>query len=117
MKIKLPFMPVNWNEYIDAERANKYKAIKIKREEKLLTMLYAKGKRYTGNYPVKVTLMPHFSSLRQDLDNFRYKGLLDGIVSAGVLKNDNLKHIQKIEIEPVFDDEVCVEIEIKEIEE
>ena len=74
------------------------------------------GRKYTGSYPAQVTLKPHYSAYRQDLDNFRYKGLLDGLVSAGVLKNDNLKHIQRIVIEPVFDDEVCVEIEIKELE-
>ena len=31
---------------------------------------------------------------------------------AKVIVNDNLKHIQRIEIEPIFDDVECVEIEI-----
>ena len=53
--------------------------------------------------------------MRQDLDNFRYKGILDGLVSAGVIENDNLVHIRKITIEPVLDKEECIEIEIKEV--
>lgn len=73
------------------------------------------GKSYKGNYPVEITFKPHFKDHRQDLDNFRYKGLLDGLVACKVLKNDNLKHIQKIIIEPIFDDKEIVEIEIKEV--
>lgn len=116
MKIKIPYTPPNWNEYINAERTNKYKANGIKQREKALIVYLLKGKKYEGKYPVHIVLKPHYSSLRQDLDNFRYKGLLDGLVAAGVIKNDNLKHIQKIEITPIFDDAECVEIEIKELQ-
>ena len=115
MKLKIDYMPPNWNEYISMERANKYKASKLKKDEKDLIMLLASRKRYTGEYPVEIIFRPHYSALRQDLDNFRYKGILDGLVSAGVLKNDNLKHIQRIVIEPIFDEAECVEIEIKEL--
>lgn len=115
MKMKINYMPPNWNDYINMERSNKYKANKLKQEEKQIMVYLAHRKKYTGKYPVEIVFRPHFSSLRQDLDNFRYKGLLDGLVSAGVLKNDNLKHIQKITIEPIFDKAECVEIEIKEI--
>lgn len=115
MKIKIHYLPPNWNDYINMERTNKYKANNLKQQEKQFMELSLKGIKYNGKYPVHIILKPHYSSLRQDLDNFRYKGLLDGLVSAGVLKNDNLKHIQKITIEPVFDNAECVEIEIKEI--
>ena len=115
MKIKIDYMPINWNEYINAERTNKYKANNIKQFEKQVVRLSTHGKKYGGRYPVELILKPHYSSFRQDLDNFRYKGILDGLVSAGVLKNDNLKHIQRIVLEPVFDDTECVEIEIKEL--
>ena len=115
MKIKIPYLPPNWNDYINAERTNKYKANNIKQEEKRFMMFYCRGRKYNGKYPVHIILKPHYSAQRQDLDNFRYKGLLDGLVSAGVIKNDNLKHIQKITIEPVFDNAKCVEIEIEEL--
>lgn len=119
MKIKINYMPPNWNEYINMERTNKYQANNLKQREKQIVKAIASGLKFavqfTGKYPVELILKPHYSSYRQDLDNFRYKGILDGLVFAGVLKNDNLRHIQKITIEPVFDDEECVEIEIKEI--
>ena len=109
-------MPPNWNEYINAERGNKYKANKLKQDEKQFVKMFTSAIRYTEGYPVELILRPHFKDYRQDLDNFRYKGLLDGLVSAEVLKNDNLKHIQKITIEPVFDTTEGVEIEIRELE-
>ena len=116
MRLKIPYMPPNWNEYINMERTNKYRANNLKQQEKRLVRLCTVCKKYNGSYPVELILKPHYSAFRQDLDNFRYKGILDGLVSAEVLKNDNLKHIQKITIEPVFDDAECIEIEIKELE-
>lgn len=115
LKIFIPYEVPNWNKYIDLERGNKYEANHLKQQEKQIVRLLTRGKRYTGEYPVEIIVRPHFNALRQDLDNFRYKGLLDGLVSAGVLKNDNLKHIQRITLEPIFDNKVGVEIEIKEI--
>jgi Holliday junction resolvase RusA-like endonuclease len=115
LKILIPSKVPNWNDYIQLERSNKYIANNLKQKEKQLVKLFTKGKRYSGSYPIELVLKPHFKDFRQDLDNFRYKGLLDGLVTAGVLKNDNLKHIQRIVIEPVFDTEECVEIEIKEM--
>ena len=116
MKIFIPYSPPNWNKYIDLERGNKYGANQLKQEEKRIVRLLTRGKQYTGGYPAEVIVRPHFNAYRQDLDNCRYKGLLDGLVSAGVLKNDNLRHIQRITLEPIFDDKVGIEIEIKELE-
>ena len=115
MKLFIEYMPPNWNEYINAERKNKYIANNIKQREKQIVQLITVRKKYAGSYPVEIVLRPHFNAYRQDLDNFRYIGLLDGLVSAGVLKNDNLKHIQKITLEPIFDEKVGIEFEIKEI--
>lgn len=116
MKLFIPYSPPNWNEYINAERQNKYIANNIKQQEKQIAKLITRGKKYMGNYPVELIVRPHYNAYRQDLDNCRYKGLLDGLVSAGVLKNDNLKHIQRIILEPIFDDKVGIEFEIKEIQ-
>lgn len=105
----------NWNDYIAAERANRFLAAKIKKTEKEFVGWTVKEK-WTGSYPVQLTIRPHYSSKRQDLDNFRMKGLIDGLVSAGVLKNDNLTCIQKITLVPVFDGRSIVEVEIEEVE-
>lgn len=116
MKLFINYMPPNWNDYINKERTNKYIANKLKQDEKKIMKLLTIGKQYKGKYPIKITFKPHFKDFRQDLDNFRYKGLLDGLVENKVLKNDNLKHIQKIILEPIFDNEIGVEIIIEEIE-
>lgn len=113
MKIYIDYEPPNWNEYINIERTNFYRANKIKQQEKRLIRLLVKEK-YKGNYPIELIVRPHFKDHRRDLDNTRIKGLLDGLVNAGVLKNDNLMYIQRIVYEPIFDDKKGIEMEIKE---
>lgn len=115
MLIKIPFIPQSWNQYINAERTNKFKASAIKKQEKEAVQWTVKNKRYVGGYPCELIFRPHYKNMRQDLDNFRYKGILDGLVSAGVIDNDNLVHIRKITLEPVFDENEVIEIEIKEL--
>lgn len=116
MKIEIPYTPPNWNEYINAERKNYYIANNIKQKEKNIVRLACIGKKYTGKYPISITICPHFKDKRQDLDNTRYKGILDGLVSAGAIKNDNLNCIQEIHLIPIFDNEEKIEIEIKELD-
>lgn len=114
MKLFIEHDFINWNEYIDIERSNKYKANKIKQSEKKVVG-YLATKKYEGKYPISLSFKPHFKNKRRDLDNYRLKGLIDGLVAAGVIKNDNLTCIQKIELKPIFDDKTGVEIEIKEL--
>ena len=99
-----PFDPPNWNKYISFERANKHAASSLKKREKERVKELFEGIKYGGGYPVELEIRPHFKDQRRDLDNTRYKGILDGLVACGVIENDNLKHIQRIIIEPVFDD-------------
>lgn len=109
--------PPNWNEYINMERTNKFKASKLKKSEKELVGWLCKGFEYTGGYPAQLIVRPCFKNMRKDLDNTRYKGILDGLVAAGVIENDNLKHIQRIVIEPTFCDSEGIGIIIKPLEE
>lgn len=115
MKIFIDYDFKNWNEYIRIERGNKYHANAVKQAEKDYIKDTVKQK-YKGKYPVTLTIRPRFKDKRRDLDNFRLKGLIDGLVAAKVIANDNLKCIDKINIEAVFSDEVGVEIEITESE-
>jgi Holliday junction resolvase RusA-like endonuclease len=113
MKITINYIPPNWNDYINAERSNFYKANKIKQQEKEIVKMSCIGKKYTDGYPIELTIRPHFKNKRQDLDNTRYKGLIDGLVASGVIENDNLTKIQRIILEPIFDNKEQFEIEIK----
>ena len=103
----------NWNRYCDYERTSLYKANAVKQKEKKYICMTTR-QRWEGAYPVTLTVRPHFKNKKRDLDNFRMKGLIDGLVAAGVLKNDNLTCIDKIILEPIFDNIVGVEIEIEE---
>ena len=115
MNIFIDYDFPNWNEYIKAERGSLYHANAIKQAEKNY-IAYTVKQKYTGKYPVTLTVRPHFQNKRRDLDNFRLKGLIDGLVAAGVIINDNLKCIDKIIIEAVYSEDIGVEIEIKESE-
>lgn len=90
-------------------------ANKIKQQEKKFVKLSTIGKKYTGNYPIELIIKPHFKDKRKDLDNTRIKGLVDGLVNANVIKNDNLNCIQRIVYEPIFDDKIGIEVEINEL--
>ena len=115
MRIFIDYDFIDWNKYINIERGNKYRANSVKQTEKQY-ISYTVKERYTGNYPVTLTVRPHFKNKRRDLDNFRLKGLIDGLVAAGVIKNDNFNCINKIIIEAVYSDIVGVEVEITESE-
>lgn len=115
MKITINYIPPNWNEYINAERSTFYKANKIKQQEKKIVKMSCIGKKYTDGYPIELIISPHFKNKRQDLDNTRYKGLIDGLVDSGVIENDNLTKIQRITLEPIFDKNEQIDIEIKKL--
>lgn len=112
MLIHIDYNFIGWNEYINAERKNKYSANNIKQDEKAI-IAFSVDKKYKGDYPVTLTIRPHYKSKRRDLDNYRMKGLIDGLVSAGVIENDNLTKIDKIILEPIFDSGNGVDIEIQ----
>lgn len=113
MRLYIDYNFIDWNQYINAERSSLYKAAAIKHREKDYIGWTVK-ERYSGKYPVTLTIRPYFQNKRRDLDNFRMKGLIDGLVSAGVIKNDNLTCIDKIILEPIFGSKVGVEIIIEE---
>lgn len=115
MRIFIDYDFIDWNKYIQAERGSLYHANAIKQAEKNY-IAFTVRQKYKGKYPVTLTIRPYFHNKRKDLDNFRLKGLIDGLVAAGVIVNDNLKCIDKIIIEPIFSEEVGVEVEITESE-
>lgn len=114
MKITIECDLFNWNEYIARERANKYWANKIKQQEKDIARYSCIGKKYEGKYPVTIIVTKHFKDKRQDLDNVRIKGILDGLISCGVIKGDNLNCIRRIIFNSIIDGKNIIEIEVVE---
>lgn len=86
----------NWNKYIEAERSNKYWANNIKKQEKDIVKLLSRNMKPVEKYPVTIVATKYVKNRNTDVDNIRIKGLLDGLVSAGILQNDNLKCIKKV---------------------
>lgn len=85
------------NEYINAERRNKYIAANIKkRAEKDISVMirkYLSGIKYKK--PVVMDYTWYEPNQRRDKDNivFARKFIQDALVSSGVLKNDGWKDV------------------------
>lgn len=110
------------NEYINAERTNKYKAAEMKRQAEHAVICAARqqlrGVRITK--PVYMAYTWTEPNRRRDKDNiaFAKKFIQDALVKAKILKNDGWGEITG------FDDTFCVDknsphitVEIYEVEE
>lgn len=79
------------NEYIDAERANKFKGAEIKKIETERVRWACVGVLPVKAYPIRIDFVWWCPSKRIDPDNiaFAKKFILDGLQKAGVIKNDS----------------------------
>lgn len=115
-KIVLKYKFENLNDIIRTSRGNYRYANKVKREEmeyvKYMTLNVPKIK----NYPVKMRFIWHVTNKNSDIDNLVGKNIIDGLVNAHILKNDNLSCIEEITYNAIFDEEKYVEIIIEEKE-
>ena len=107
------------NEYTKANRNNKYAGNKMKKENEHKIFWYIKKAKVkkVSNYPISLKIKWYESNARRDFDNitFAVKFILDSLVNAGIIKNDNLKHVNKIEHEVLIDrNNPRIEIEIIE---
>ena len=83
------------NDYTSANRKNKYAGAAIKKRETdyIATILTFKPK--VESYPIKIIFTWHIHNRAKDLDNvsFAKKYILDGMVKAKTIQNDNLTKI------------------------
>lgn len=94
-KLTLTYLPTDLNTYINTERGNRYAAAKIKKEETYLVAWLCKEQKLKPiTKKVGINFWWHVKG-RKDPDNvcFAKKFLIDGLVSAGILKNDSLQEI------------------------
>ena len=98
MNITFPGEYPSLNEYINAERRNRFIAAKIKKEATARAMEAAKETLDIVVYPLECTCIWYTKNERKDPDKvaFAIKFLLDGLVEAGVLRNDTRKEISSI---------------------
>ncbi len=88
MKVTIDHRFISLNDYIRVERANRYKAAKVKQEETEAARLYVLDRQPVREYPVIVWFTWFRKNGRTDPDNiaFAAKFILDGFVQAGVLR-------------------------------
>ena len=96
IKTKLPTL----NEYIDAERINKFQAAAMKKKFTKVCAIYALkiSDKIDPNKLYSLIINWNVDNNRSDPDNvyFGVKYILDGLVNARVLDNDGRKNIKSI---------------------
>ena len=115
MKIIIDYKLDNWNDTISHCRGNKYGANTQKKKEMNIIKYFLIGIPKIKHYPIKLNCTWHVSNLGSDLDNKSLKSVLDEMQLMGILENDNIKHIPKINHKAVKDKKDFLEIDIIEI--
>lgn len=91
-RVEIPFKLPSCNDYINACRRNRFAGAKMKVEtEKAIGEYFADLPKF--EYPIKIHFTWIEKNKRRDPDNccFAKKFILDAMVTAGVLENDNRK--------------------------
>jgi Holliday junction resolvase RusA-like endonuclease len=119
MKIHFPGTFTDLNTYINAERRNRFIAAKIKKEETERVYWVCKEAvvQPVQEYPVNIHISYYMPNKRKDPDNFLFskKFLFDGLVMAGVLRNDTWGEIRAIQEDWSVDKEnPRIELEVLE---
>ncbi len=86
------------NDYIRVERGNKFGAANIKETETLRAEFACRDLPKLSAYPVDIVFTWYREDRRTDPDNigFAAKFVLDGMVKAGVLRDDGMAEIASI---------------------
>jgi len=122
IRIWIPVKFPSLNEYINAERRNKFIAAKMKREWTDLVVDYCEIRKdkfvnKIHKYPVTITFNIHEKDKRRDIDNVSSlvsKFVLDGLQKAGVIVRDSQQYVEKIEHNIIVDGTNGVEVIINE---
>lgn len=107
------------NEYVSAERTNRYKAAAVKRqtEQRITCAIKAQARGTHFHKPVVMHYRWYEPNRKRDKDNvaFAKKFVQDALVKSGVLENDGWKNIDHFTDEFFVDNQnPRVEIEIME---
>lgn len=117
---RLPSM----NELIAANRQNRYKGAKMKRETEEVIGQYIRIARLRGTIkpvsePVEVHIEWHEKTKKRDADNIQsaQKFILDALQKQGILINDNRRYVKQIYHKIVDDTADFVEVTLKGVKE
>ena len=110
IKIILEYDFENLNEMIRLSRGSKYGANNQKKQEMQYVRFATMKIPKITEYPIKMTFIWHVKDKNRDIDNLIGKNIIDGLVHARILKNDNLNCIDEITYKAVVDNKRYVEI-------
>ena len=85
------------NTYINKERSNRYSGASVKKQNTSIVMWECKAQKITkARESVYITFRWFCKNKKKDKDNiaFAKKFILDGLVEAGVIKNDGWDDIE-----------------------
>lgn len=121
MKLVIPFALPGLNEYIEAERKNRYKGASMKRERQKAVLAVLRNQiRRPLREPVLMRYTWVERNRRRDKDNvssFGRKIIQDALVEMGVLRNDGWSNISGFTDDFAVDKHnPRIEIEIEEAE-
>lgn len=109
-RIILDYNFENLNEMIRLSRGSKYGANNQKRNEMQYVKFATLKVQKITEYPIKIEVIWHVKNKNFDLDNKIIKNVLDGLVNARILKNDNYNCVNEITYKAIIDDEEKVEL-------
>jgi len=116
-KIEIPMRLPSLNEYIRECRANRYAGASMKKEvERDIAYFINKLPKY--NKPIKIHFHWVEENKKRDLDNVAWgkKFILDSMVKAGKLKDDNRNYVKGFIDTFEYGKESKVILEIEEVE-
>ena len=116
-RVIIPFRLPSCNDYINACRANRYKGANMKRDVENDIMKFL-GDLPDFDCPVRIHFHWIESNKRRDLDGicFAKKFILDALVKAGKLTDDNRKIVTAFIDTFEYGKEAKVILEIEEVE-
>lgn len=120
-RFEIPMRLMGLNEFIRANRSNKYLGAKCKKQEQEFIKIYIR--QQLGNIKIEKPVQGKFiwieENKKRDLDNicFAKKFILDSLVELGTLKDDNRKMVCGFKDDFGYADESKVIVELEEMEE
>lgn len=115
IKFTIPGELTDLNTYINTERSNKFAGAKLKKDETQQVAWWAYDLKPMKN--INLVINWYCKNKKKDKDNisFGIKFILDGLVKAGVIKNDGWNDIEGFQHKFYIDkDNPRIEVELVE---
>lgn len=115
-RVEIPFKLPSCNQYINECRRNRYAGAKMKKDIQEQISVYIRQIPKIDK-PVKINFIWVEDNKRRDLDGicFAKKFILDALVQAGVLQDDNRKIVTNFTDSFEYADQSKVIVELEEI--